>query len=112
MRDHWQPWKELIGLEWIQVMVMLGSVQYCFAVQQNIHLFDSSKEMAFVMLPNVSKIQGKLIIDGIGARFGRGSASFVSIVLIQACGGIKASAFLMGLIAVATTISSTWPHFV
>lgn len=111
MRDHWEPWKEMIGLDWIQVMVMLGSVQYCLCRAAKYTLFDSSKEMAFVMLPNVSKIQGKLIIDGIGARFGRGSASFVSIVLIQACGGIKAGAFLMGFIAVATAISSTWATF-
>lgn len=111
MRDQWQPWKEVIGLEWIQVMVMLGSVQYCLCRAAKYTLFDSSKELAFVMLPNVSKIQGKLIIDGIGARLGRGSASFVSIVLIQACGGIKACAFLMGLIAVATAISSTLATF-
>lgn len=111
MRDHWEPWRQIIGFDWIQVMVMLGSIQYCLCRAAKYTLFDSSKELAFVMLPNISKIQGKLIIDGIGARFGRGTASFVSIVLIQTFGGIKACALLMGLIAVATAISSTWATF-
>jgi ATP/ADP translocase len=46
-------------------------------------------------------MQGKLVIDGMCSRIGRGGASLMSITIIQICGGVLASAFIAGWLAIA-----------
>jgi ATP:ADP antiporter, AAA family len=98
----WFGWSES---EWIGVIIILGSLQYCICRAAKYTLFDASKELAFVMMPDFQKMKGKLVIDGICARLGRGGASALSIALIQISGGVIASSFLSGIMAMAMTIS-------
>src|SRR5690606_13149232 len=66
---------------------------------------DSSKELAFVMMPKEQKMKGKLIVDGICARLGRGGASALSIGFIHIAGGVIASSLLSGIVAIGVGFS-------
>src|SRR5207249_4455846 len=102
--QEWFGWTRAI---WLESVVILGSLQYCLCRAAKYTLFDSSKELAFVLLPDSQKMQGKLIIDGIGSRLGRGGASMLSLLLISLSGGVMASSWLAGVFAMGITASLT-----
>lgn len=98
----------LFGLseaEWVGIVVILGSVQYCICRAAKNTLFDASKELTFVLMPDALRLRGKLIIDGLCSRLGRGCSSLLSIGLIELFGGVIASSFLTGLIAFGMAVS-------
>jgi AAA family ATP:ADP antiporter len=97
-----------LSLSWTETAVLFGSIQYCLCRAAKSTLFDPSKELAFVSLPPFQRMQGKLIVDGLSARIGRGAASLLSIGLIQLSGGVMASALLTGVLSTAMTLS--WTH--
>ncbi len=101
----WEP------MQWLQVVVWLGSFQYCLCRALKYTLFDSSKEIAFVMMSQDERMSGKLLIDGFCARLGRGSASGISLFLAHLTGGAIASAWLAAPIAMSACgvwIASTY----
>ena len=85
--------------------VFLGSAFFCLVRAAKYTLFDTSKEISFLLLPPLEKMQGKLVIDGVCARLGRGGGSFFSLMLIQLCGGVMASIPIAGGIALAIGVS-------
>jgi len=89
----------------IELAVLSGAAFFCIVRAAKYTLFDTSKEISFLLLPPLEKMQGKLVIDGMCARVGRGSGSFFSIMLIQLCGGVLASIPIAGAVAlgIATT---------
>lgn len=95
----------------LELLVVLGTLFYCFVRAAKYTLFDTSKELSFIPLPSLEKMQGKLVIDGMCSRFGRGGASMLSIVLIQICGGVLASASIAGLIVIAIAASCVLSTF-
>lgn len=103
----WNP--GLVGK--LDLLVLLGSLFFCLVRAAKYTLFDTSKEISFLLLPPLEKMQGKLIIDGICARVGRGSASFVSLVLIRICGGVLAMAPIAGAIALFISSSCVFATF-
>lgn len=103
-RDLWPVVKEAGVFNWVSMAVFLGSAQYVLCRGAKYTFFDASKELAFVHLPTTEKMQGKLIIDGIFARFGRGGASIISIIIIKMLGTPITSAWLAGLIAIGVTL--------
>lgn len=101
LRDWW-GWTESYL---IQMAIISGSIQYCLCRAAKYTFLDPSKELAFVLMPESYRIKGKLIADGLCARVGRGGASFLSIVLIQLCGGVVSSALPAGVIAIGVITS-------
>jgi AAA family ATP:ADP antiporter len=89
----------------IEMQVLFGTIFYCVVRAAKYTLFDTSKEISFLLLPPLEKMHGKLIVDGMCSRLGRGGGSMVSILLIQACGGVLASVPIVGAAAIA--ISAT-----
>ncbi len=89
----------------IELAVLLGAAFFCIVRAAKYTLFDTSKEISFLLLPPLEKMQGKLVIDGICARVGRGSGSLFSIMLIQFSGSVLASIPMAG--AIALTIATT-----
>lgn len=83
----------------IELLVFLGTLFFCFVRAAKYTLFDTSKELSFLLLPPLEKMQGKLVVDGMCARLGRGSGSLFSLLLIQICGGVLATAPIAGAIA-------------
>lgn len=104
-RSFTEQWIGWTAEEWVQCLVFLGSLQYCLCRAAKYTLFDSSKELAYVLLPDREKMEGKLIIDGMCARIGRGSASFLSIGLIALSGSVLGSALPTGILAIGVACS-------
>ena len=92
-------------LEWLSIVVFLGAVQYCLCRGMKYSFFDASKELAFVYMPSTLRMNGKLVVDGLSARIGRGSSSLLSLALLSITGGVIASAFASSIIAIGFTIS-------
>lgn len=89
----------------LELLVILGSIFFCVVRAAKYTLFDTSKEISFVLLPPLEKMQGKLVVDGMCARLGRGSGSFLTLALIQIFGSVLATAPLAGGIALFIALS-------
>lgn len=85
----------------LTLAVILGSFHFCVGRAAKYTLFDAIKELSFIPLSQEAQIKGKLIIDGIGSRMGRGSSSLISIVLFLVMGGPGESAIFVGILAIA-----------
>lgn len=85
----------------LELLVILGTIFFCLVRAVKYTLFDTSKEISFLLLPPLEKMQGKLVVDGMCARLGRGSGSLLSLFLIQVCGSVTATVPLAGGIAIA-----------
>ncbi|MDP1835141.1 MAG: Npt1/Npt2 family nucleotide transporter [Chlamydiales bacterium] len=94
--------------EWIAIVTLLGSIHYCAGRAMKYTFFDASKELAFVLIPPEQRMDGKLIIDGICTRAGRGVASGISLSLIVLFGGVIASAPIAGIVSISTILSWIW----
>jgi AAA family ATP:ADP antiporter len=89
----------------IEVQVFLGALFYCLVRAAKSTLFDTSKEISFILLPPLEKMHGKLIVDGMCARLGRGGGSLLTILLIQGAGGVLASVPIAGCVAILISAS-------
>ncbi len=86
---------------YLAVAIALGSVHFCIGRAAKYTLFDSIKELAFIPLNQEGQTKGKLIIDGIGSRLGRGASSFLSILLFFFLGGPGESVLFAGILALS-----------
>lgn len=106
---RWQgigySWFGLTESEWLGILIFLGSTQFCLCRAAKYTLLDTSKELAFVAMQREEALRGKLIVDGICARFGRGSGSFLSLSFIALFGGVLASSLAAGFVALGVAIS-------
>lgn len=91
--------------EWLTTVVFLGAVQYTLCRGMKYSFFDASKELAFVYMPETIRMNGKLVVDGLSARVGRGTSSLLSLGLLTFTGGVIGSAFASSIIAIGFTIS-------
>lgn len=97
----WHP----VWSKQIELLVLLGTLFFCLVRAAKYTLFDTSKEISFILLPPLEKMQGKLVVDGMCARLGRGSGSMLSLALIQVCGGVLATAPIAGALALVIATS-------
>lgn len=86
------------------LVIALGSIHFCIGRASKYTLFDAIKELAFIPLNQEGQVKGKLIIDGIGSRLGRGTSSGLSLVLFFFMGGPIESVFFAGILAVSFAI--------
>ena len=91
------------GFSSLEILVFFGSLHYCLCRSAKYAFSDPSKEIAFMDLSAEAQVKGKLIIDGIGSRFGRGASSFLSIGLITICGSLAKSCWPASLLALFFT---------
>lgn len=89
----------------LEVLVFLGAIFFCFVRAAKYTLFDTSKEISFVLLPPLEKMQGKLVVDGMCARIGRGGGSFLTLALIQVFGSVLATAPIAGALSLLIAFS-------
>lgn len=95
-----------LGFSPISMAAFLGSLHFCICRATKYTMFDAIKELAFIPLNDEGQMKGKLIIDGIGSRMGRGGSSLISIVLFLALGGPSESALFIGILAIAISAIS------
>lgn len=94
------------GASPLPIAVILGSLHFAIGRSAKYTLFDSTKELAFIPLDQEGQMKGKLIIDGIGSRLGRGTSSFLSIILFMLLGGPGESALFAGILALSCALIS------
>jgi AAA family ATP:ADP antiporter len=94
------------GTSPLPIAVILGSLHFAIGRSAKYTLFDATKELAFIPLDQEAQVKGKLIIDGIGSRLGRGTSSFLSIILFMLLGGPGESALFAGILALSFAIIS------
>ncbi|MCH9617641.1 MAG: ADP,ATP carrier protein 1 [Chlamydiia bacterium] len=91
--------------QWLTALVFIGSALFCVCRAVKYTIFDPCKELAFVSMPGADRMKGKLVIDGLCAKFGKGASSGAAISLISISGGLMASASLTGIIAIGICLS-------
>lgn len=84
----------------LTIAIFLGSIHFCIGRAAKYTLFDAIKELSFMPLDKEGQMKGKLIIDGMGSRMGRGASSLISIPLFLIMGGAMDSALIIGIIAI------------
>ena len=89
----------------LAIAALTGSIMFCLCRSTKSTFFDTAKELAFITFSNHLKMRGKLVIDGICARFGRAGAAGLSIGLIALSGGVLASSLVSALISIGFTLS-------
>ena len=94
------------GTSSLSIAVSLGSLHFCLARAAKSTLFDATKELAFIPLDQEAQVKGKLIIDGIGSRLGRGTSSLLSILLFLFFGGPGESFLFAGVLALSFALVS------
>ena len=94
------------GASFLTIAVILGSFHFCIGRAAKSSLFDAIKELAFIPLTQEAQVKGKLIIDGIGSRLGRGTSSLLSIILFLVLGGPGESALFAGILAITFALIS------
>lgn len=90
---------------YLTLVVALGSILYCSCRAIKYTLFDPCKELAFIQMPKASRMKGKIIIDGLCSKFGRGASSAAAIYLTALSGSLLASASLSSVVALGVCIS-------
>lgn len=68
------------------LLVLCGLVHNIACKSMKYCLFDPTKEMAYIPLDQESKVKGKAAVDLVGGRFGKSSASWVQLALIDCVG--------------------------
>jgi AAA family ATP:ADP antiporter len=89
-----------VGASPVAFAIALGSIHFCIGRAAKYTIFDAIKELAFIPLSQEAQMKGKLIIDGIGSRMGRGTSSLLSILLFLLMGGPGESAIFAGILAI------------
>lgn len=91
--------------DWLGVLVMIGSFLFCSCRAIKYTLFDPCKELALVSLPKASRMQGKLIIDGLCSKFGKGASSAATLSFVSISGSLLGSSTITGIIALLISLS-------
>lgn len=90
---------------YLDVIIVSGCIFFAIVRAVKYTFFDTSKEIFFLMLPRDLRMQGKLVVDGLCSRFGRGGSSFLSIALIQVFGSVLATSTFSGIVALIVSFS-------
>lgn len=96
-----QEWGWLNPIDGLEYALWSGALFYCLGRATKYALVDSTKELAFIPLPRQEQLQGKLAIEALASRGGRGLASILSIALFGIAGGVAGSAPAVLLITLA-----------
>ncbi len=76
----------------LAMVVLFGTLQNCCSRAAKYTVFDATKEMAFIPLPQQEKLVGKSAIDGVFNRLGKSGGSVVHQTLLIFFGSLTASA--------------------
>ena len=80
------------------MVVFFGTLQNCCSRAAKYTVFDATKEMAFIPLPQQEKLVGKSAIDGIFNRMGKSGGSVIHQTLLLLFGSFAVSAPYIAII--------------
>lgn len=67
-------------------LVIIGGIHNVACKSMKYCLFDPTKEMAYIPLPEDVKVKGKAAVDVVASRFGKSGASWIQIALMELMG--------------------------
>lgn len=76
----------------LQLVVLFGTLQNCCSRAAKYTVFDATKEMVFIPLPQEEKVKGKAAVDGICNRLGKSGGALVYQFLLIVFSTLSASA--------------------
>lgn len=101
LKEYFHVSSLVFNLSPLFLTVFFGSAQNILSRASKYTVFDATKEMAFLPLPEEARLKGKSAIDGIGSRLGKsGSSLILQILLIFSHTAIAASAFIFVILLV------------
>ncbi len=71
-----------INMTPVLLAVIIGWVQNVFTKGAKYSLFDPTKEMAYIPLPDNLRTQGKAAVDGVGGRLGKSGGGIIQQILL------------------------------
>lgn len=80
---------EFFRLPMQTLVILFASAQICLGRAGKYTVFDESKEIAFIPLPQDKKRKGKAVVDGIASRFGKAGGSMLIQVLLITFGSLS-----------------------
>ena len=81
-----------VGVSPLTLVVFFGTLQNCCSRAAKYTVFDATKEMVFIPLPQEEKIKGKAAVDGICNRLGKSGGSVIYQFLLIIFSTISACA--------------------
>jgi len=90
---------------WLNIVVFLGGMLFCVCRAVKYTIFDPCKELAFVSMPPASKMKGKLIIDGLCSKCGKGMSSASTIGFVSIAQSISGSYYMAAIFALSICLS-------
>ncbi len=72
----------------MNLALIFGSTQICLGRAAKYTVFDETKEIAFIPLPQSEQRKGKAVVDGIASRFGKSGGSLTIQILLLVCGDL------------------------
>ena len=91
--------------QWLSTLILLGSVLFCSCRAIKYTIFDPAKEIAFIQMPKSSQIKGKLIIDGLCSKFGKGIGSATTMSFSSISGSLIGSAGITSVFSISICFS-------
>jgi AAA family ATP:ADP antiporter len=70
----------------INTIIIIGIIHTVLTKALKYCLTDTTKEMSYIQLDELSKTKGKAAVDVVGARVGKSGASWLQIILIELVG--------------------------
>lgn len=81
-KDLFIPILAIVGMTPVFTAVIIGWAQNVFTKGAKYSLFDPTKEMAYIPLPDNLKTQGKAAVDGVGGRLGKSGGGIIQQILL------------------------------
>lgn len=86
-REEASPLLLVLGVTPVLMAVIIGWIQNVLTKGTKYSLFDPTKEMAYIPLPDDLRTQGKAAVDGVGGRLGKSGGGIVQQVLLLSVAG-------------------------
>ena len=86
-RDQASPLLLAVGATPILMAVIIGWAQNVLTKGAKYSLFDPTKEMAYIPLPDDLRTQGKAAVDGVGGRLGKSGGAIIQQGLLVGIAG-------------------------
>ena len=80
----------IFGVSSVVISVFFGSTQNALSRAAKYSLFDATKEIAYIPLDSLKRVQAKAAIDGICSRLGKSSGSMIYQALMVTLGSLTA----------------------
>jgi len=92
----------------VTIAIVIGAIQNVLSKSSKYTLFDSTKEMAYVPLPDELKTRGKAAADVIGTKLGKSASALLQSLIFMIIPAATYQSISMYLMVVFTIICLIW----